>query len=337
MNNLLPSEYVIQKFYEYAGYPKFKRVSNTYNGCCPTCREGKSWGKKRRLFYIPKKDIIACHNCPKNWSPVNWIMEQSGRSFKEIMEESKKYNFSISELQDESFTRPETSDLPEDAINLFDEQQMNYYIDNKVVRDMLLLIKDRRLDTAINRPKALYVSLKDFIHKNRLVIPYYDYNGKILWYQSRAIYAKDQKEFPKYISKVNGDRTVFGLDKINAQLDHLFIFEGPIDSMFTKNGIAMGGISMSDLQESQMRRYKLYKKIWILDNQIKSNDEVRSQMTRLLENGERVFIWPEKYAGIKDINELCCKVRRDSIKSEFFIENSYVGSAGLARMVDFMR
>lgn len=337
MNRVIPREYIVQQFYQFAGFPKFKRGSNTYNASCPTCREGKSWGKKRRLFYIPDKNLICCHNCNMNWSPVNWIMQQSGMDFQQVMEESKEYNFSSVELEDKNFDRPESETLPVDSINLFDQQQVNYFINDPVVKDALVLIKDRRLDTAINRPKALYVSLKDFIHKNRLIIPFYDYTGKTIWYQSRTIYKKDEVDRPKYMSKLNSDKSVFGVDRINPQLDYLFIFEGPIDSMFVQNGLAMGGIHMSELQEEQMNRYRLYEKIWVLDNEISSNTDVKDQVNKLIEQGERVFFWPEKYKGIKDINELCIKVRKDSIKPEFFIDNSYEGSEGLAKAFELTK
>jgi len=154
---------------------------------------------------------------------------------------------------------------------------------------------------------------------------------------SQEPYIEKNNDTPKYMSKLNADKTVYGVDKINEQLNHLFIFEGPIDSMFVQNGLAMGGITMSEVQEEQMNRYRLYQKIWVLDNQLKENDDVRYQINKLLERGERVFLWPDKFKGIKDINELCVKVRKDSIKADFFVDNSYEGSKGLAKIVELTR
>ena len=57
---MIPKSYIIQKFYQYAGYPRFNKVSNTYYGCCPICREGKSWGKKRRLYYVVDDNTLYC-------------------------------------------------------------------------------------------------------------------------------------------------------------------------------------------------------------------------------------------------------------------------------------
>jgi len=141
MNRLLPSEYVMSKFYQLAGFVRYKKSSGIYEGCCPTCREGKSWGKKRRLYYIPDKDLICCKNCSRNWSPVNWVKELSGLTFHEVMEEAKDYDFASFEIKDEKFVRPKSEALPVDSINLFDQQQVNYYIKEKVVIDALKIIK----------------------------------------------------------------------------------------------------------------------------------------------------------------------------------------------------
>ena len=54
INEIIPEGYVAEKFYQYAGYPKYKKLTNVYEAGCPICREGKSWGKKRRLYYVVK-------------------------------------------------------------------------------------------------------------------------------------------------------------------------------------------------------------------------------------------------------------------------------------------
>jgi len=331
MSNL-PKEYIIQKFYQFAGSVKYIKGTNTYRGSCPGCREGKSWGKKTRLNYLPEKNLIHCFNCNKSWTATNWILEQTGVTYSDLVEESKDFDMLPVNDINTIKSRPVSDVLPEDSINLFDPQQVKYYFKEKVVIDALLLIKQRRLDTAINKPRALYVSINDYIHKNRLIIPFYDYRGKLIYYQSRTIYKADEINRPKYMCKLNDDKSVFGIDMIDPQLDYLFIFEGPIDSMFVKNGLAMAGISISDFQETQLDRYCLYKKVWVLDNEIKENPDVRKQANRLLEHGERVFFWPQKYKGIKDINDLCVLTKKNGINPEFFVKNSYESSEGLLEL-----
>ena len=329
----LPKEYIIQQYYQYAGFPKHNIGNDSYVASCPTCREGKSWGRKRRLFYIPKNNIIHCHNCVKSWNPINWIMEQSGLSYKEIMNDADSY-YNVTNLilkTEEKVERINLEKLPKDSIDLTDDTQVRYYIEEPIITEALKYIKDRRLNTAINRPSKFYISLNDFTHKNRLVIPFQDSNKDIVWYQTRAIRADEEKDRPKYLSKYNAEKTVFGIDRIDPDFGYIFIQEGPIDAMFIKNGVAMAGITMSDEQKKQISAYRFHEKIWILDNEANTNREVKEKMERLVNEGERVFIWP-KELKFKDLNKMATTMGKDSFNPEFFIKHSYSGQDALIRL-----
>jgi hypothetical protein len=321
----LPYNLIEKYFIQYAGFAK-KQSSNKLNGCCWHCREGNSWGKKHRLWYLPDKNIIHCHNCSTTWTPLNWIKQVSGLSYKEILQESNGFDHFYSDEEDtEIFKKSKnTQTLPTDSINLFDPIQTKYYNDNKIVTDAVNYIKNRKLDTCINKTE-LYISLKDFIHKNRICIPFKDSDNKIRYYQTRAIYPHDEKDGRKYLSKANSEKTVFGLDKIDPNYEFLFITEGPIDSMFiAKNGTSMAGLKITEHQKSLLSKYINFEKIWILDNQL-DNENVLDKYNKLIENNERIFIWPKRYKKFKDINELCCKTNLNQINTDFFINNSYQG------------
>lgn len=250
------------------------------------------------------------------------------------------------EVEDQSFDVVEKIDLeerkvikvdslPEDCINLFDPVQLVYWMNDEKVKYVLKYISQRRLGAARNRPDALYISFKDKIHKNRLVFPFKDQNGKILFYQSRKLF--DWDDHPKYTSKLGADKTVCGLDKIDMDLDSIFIFEGPIDSFFVKNGTAVGGItkgvhSLTQLQQEQYDSLKFFEKIWCLDSQWL--DETSREKTELLiEQGEKVFIWPEKYGTqFKDLNDLCVHFKLNEISPQFIKENSYQGVAASMKL-----
>lgn len=343
---ILPKDYVVQKFYQYAGYPKFKKITNVYEAGCPICREGKSWGRKRRCYFIIEKNYICCHNCGWHSNPSKWIETVAGLTPKEIYEESKNYDIlPLDLLLEKPDTQKKiiTDTLPKDSINLFDEQQVNYYKDNSIVSEAIKLIKKRRLDTAINKPKTLWISLTDRVHKNRLVIPFYDKNNNIVFYQSRTILNDDTRLYPKYLSKVNSDKSLYNINNISSNLDSIFIFEGPIDSFFIKNGTAVAGVqenssnTFTKIQEEQINDFKLYKKIWVLDSQW--NDSAsRKKTKKLIDKGCTVFIWPEKMGKtFKDINEYCIAKNLDSISPDFIKENSYSGLKADLLMVDINR
>lgn len=333
MKIILPVQFVANKFYQYSSKVKYHKMNNSYRGTCPTCHEGGSLGYKTRLNYYANDDLILCYNCQKTWNSLNWIKEVSGNSFKQIMAEVRDGDFEHFEsvnYDEITESKPKNEQtLPYDSINLSDEVQVKYYSDNSIICDAVTYIKNRRLDTAVNKCN-LWISLKDYLHKNRIVIPFYDSDNKIRFYQSRAMY-KQNENMGKYLSKLNADKTIFGLNNIDDKLDYLFIFEGPIDSMFTKNGISMGGLKISEHQNNLLSKYFLYERIWVLDNQL-SHPEVLSKNIKLLEDGETIFIWPKECKKYKDLNELCCDRKINGVPSDFFIRNSYKGLEGIARI-----
>lgn len=333
---IVPQEYTIQKFYQHAGFPKYKRLTRVYEASCPICREGHSWGKKKRCYYLTNDNVICCHNCGWYGSTFNWIKQVSGLTSEEILKEIRDGNFNQVDISNTKLTNEkvyEIPTLPTDSINLYDENQIKFYKDNKVIQDALNLLNSRRLLTALNRPKSLWLSLTDKVHKNRIIIPFYDVAGNIIFYQSRELYNSHGKR-PKYLGKVNGDRSLFNIDKIDSKTEYIFLFEGPIDAFFVQNGIAVAGIqeqstkSLTPLQEKQLSTFYLYNKVWVLDNQ-RADRASYSKTGKLLSVGETVFIWPKEIdKKYKDINDLCIATKRDSIDPGFFIKHSYTGIKG---------
>ena len=241
---ILPEEYIVQKFYSYNGGVKYLKHQHVYQGSCFICKEGSSWLKKKRCYYIVKEDVICCHNCGWYSKPLKWIQEVTGNSFAEIFNEARTYEFIPKEAKKETKQKLLTVDkLPHDSINLLDRNQILYYSTNVIVRQVLRVMQERRLVTAINRPKALFTSLTDKVHAGRLVLPFYNEKGEIIFYQSRGITDLQLKTKPKYLGKVGGEKSLFNIDRIDSNIEHIFIFEGPINSFFCSNGIAVGGIA----------------------------------------------------------------------------------------------
>ena len=334
---LLPQEYIVQKFCQYTGYPKYSKRTNTWAGGCPICREGKSWGKKRRLNYRVKKNYMSCFNCGWHGNPTTFIQEVTGMSYREISAESKDFDILPEDLiiPDSTTRTPvDTDTLPKDSINVLDPNQKTFWSHSEPVRKAIDTIVTRKLDVAINRPKTLWISLNDYIHKNRLILPFYDEDNKIIFYQTRSLYKEDEIDRPKYLSKPGGEKTLFNINQIDPKVSTLFIFEGPIDSCFVKNGIAVGGIQENSesnftlVQQQQLERYRLFDKVWVLDSQwLDSASYKKTQI--LLDQGETVFIWPEDIGRrFKDINELCVAIDQPGIGYKFIQKNSYTDIKG---------
>lgn len=329
-NYELPKEYVTTKFFELSHKVSHSKYNDVYNGCCPICMEGKSWGRKKRCFYVPENDNIYCHNCGWSSKPYKWIREVSQLSHDDIWQEIRDGSYDYENITPtEAPEIVKVPSLPEDSINLFDPNQVEYYKYDDRVQRAVQYLKSRRLYTAINRPDAFYISLKDFVHKNRLIIPFKDADGQIIFYQSRKLFEWD--ELGNYISKSGGDKSLAGFDKIDSSISSAFLFEGPIDGFFVKNGLGLGGINKGDttftsLQQSQMDSLWQHERIWVLDSQW-IDETAMTKTKNLIEMGERVFIWPEKLGRrFKDFNQMCVALKRDEISPEFIQKNSYKGA-----------
>jgi hypothetical protein len=330
----IPLNYIIDIIYRRCNRPKYMSHQNVYNFECCICNEGKSKGRKRRGYFLVEDNYFCCKNCQQTWSVIEWIKKVTGLTYQEVMQESSGYNDSISDILQRSKSKEEKKSnpytLPYDCINLTDDHQLEYFKDNKIVNDVISYATNRKLFTAVNRPKTLYTSLTDKLHRNRLIIPFFNDQGKIIFYQSRAVYDKD-KEFARYLSKMDADFSVFGVDKIDPNLEFIFLFEGPIDAMFVKNGVGIGGLSLTQVQEKQLERYRFHQRIWVLDNQMDNKDVVKKYKD-LIEQGQRVFITPPTFKEFKDLNEICVNFNLDQISPEFFIKNSSSGMNALLKL-----
>lgn len=328
----MPQEYVISKFNTYSA--KVRQTSRYLNGCCPICREGNSWNVKKRLFYFLNDDYLFCHNCNRSWFPYSWVKEVTNLSYKEIREELKDYDYDetyslwVENETEKVFTLPV---LPGECVNLKDELQLKYFSTNSVVNEVYKYCKSRRLFTAINSPKTFYCCLNDKFHGNRLIIPFYSDSGKIDCYISRSVLKTDSKA--KYLMKFGSKKPIFNLDKVDENYPYIFIFEGQIDSMFVKNGVAISGVYLTDEQEQEIiQKFPFHKIVWVLDNYRFEEKDVVAVIVEKLENNQQVFLYEGEFSQYKDLNEYCTKKEQDYIDPALLLKGSYSGQKGLLKM-----
>jgi hypothetical protein len=327
----LPQDYVIQALYSYCKRPVYKKYQRVYNAECCVCGEGNSAGRKRRLFYFPDDRYFYCFNCTRSWSELNWIHEITKKSIPEILRETKSF-VPTSQIQNkiqkqnEAVKQIDIPSIPDDSIDICDPKQVEYYKDNKFIKKVIDYCQSRRLFNAVNKPKSLYVSFKDKVHKNRLILPFYGESGKIESYQSRTL---DGDTYPKYLTKY-GEKSLYGENNIDNNIPYIFIFEGPIDAMFVKNGVAIGGSSMTDKQESFIKKCVDKEIIYVYDND-KNNKEMSKKIKSLIKQNKKLFVWPKELKKYKDINEICCNLCLDELPYKFIVQNSYSGVEALMK------
>ena len=88
---------------------------------------------------------------------------------------------------------------------------------------------------------------------------------------------------------------IYGLDKIRDGVP-VFVTEGPFDSTFLRNSIAMCGA------DGDVGKWGISNPVWVYDNEPRSKEIVK-RISDNINRGEKVVIWPS-HIHEKDINDM---------------------------------
>lgn len=130
----------------------------------------------------------------------------------------------------------------------------------------------------------------------RLVIPFYDENGLLVGVTCRGL----RNESLRYVTiKINDDKPfIFGLDFVDRN-KKVYVVEGPIDSLFIPNCIAVAGTAFGKLDSLGIPKERL---VVIFDNQPR-NKEVCKIIDKTINSNYNIVIWPQTLEE-KDINDI---------------------------------
>jgi predicted RNA-binding Zn-ribbon protein involved in translation (DUF1610 family) len=275
---------------------KFKKVkTNLYNFRCPLCGDSqRNKNKARGYFYSVKNNTnFKCHNCGASLSLNNFLKEIDTTLHKQYTLEKFKEGFTgkgfVVEEPKFEFTKP-----------VFKSQiSLPKAIENPIAKKYL---ESRKLD-----PEKFYYAEKfkqwtneqkltfDNIvrDESRIVIPLFGFDKELLGFQGRAL----DSSSVKYITVMLFDDVpkIYGLDLID-QSKPIYIVEGPFDSNFVKNSIAMCGSDV-DVKNFGWNDY-----IYVFDNEPR-NKEIVNRLSKIIDNGNKVIIWPKSIEQ-KDINDM---------------------------------
>jgi len=128
--------------------------------------------------------------------------------------------------------------------------------------------------------------------EERIIIPLY-YEKNLIGLQGRSINPNPVK----YITVMLDDDApkIYGLDNIRRDAP-VYVTEGPFDSTFIRNAIAMCGA------DADVGRWGISNPVWIYDNEPR-NREITNRISKTIDSGQSVVIWPESIDD-KDINDM---------------------------------
>jgi hypothetical protein len=245
-------------------------------------------------MYVMKNNTnFKCHNCGASLSLNNFIKKLDTTLHKQYTIEKFKEghtgrNFTAEEPVF-NFKKPvfkKKLDLPKASE---DPVANKYLVERKLNPDRFYFTDSFKKWT--NSKKQTFDST--YRDEPRIIIPMYDRDKDLIGFQGRSLIPNSVK----YITVMLNDHSpkLYGLDNVDEK-QPIYIVEGPFDSTFVENAVAMCG---SDVD---IRSFDWSDHIWVLDNEPR-NREIVNRIAKLIDRGEKVVIWGNNIVE-KDINDM---------------------------------
>ena len=278
-----------------------RKKADLYNFRCPYCGDSQKRRNKARgyLFKIKNDFVFKCHNCGMGRTLSNFLKDQDnflhdqyvmekfkeGRSGKGTTVPKPKFNF-----KEPKFVKHDTGLEKISDLNI--SHPARVYLEQRGIKDLEYFYYCPKFKEWTNSQKKTFDTLRQ--DGPRIIIPFKDKQGNLFGYQGRSL-APTAKI--RYITIMLDEEQpkIFGLDRINTD-ESIYIVEGPFDSTFIKNSVAMAG------SDADIRSFNWSDHIWIFDNEPR-NREIVARISKVIDRGEKVVIWPTKIKE-KDINDM---------------------------------
>jgi transcription elongation factor Elf1 len=314
-----------------------------WNYSCPVCGDSsKNKLKARGYIYRAKQDLFCkCHNCGYSTNIGNLIKYVDTRLYDEYVLErytsgATRYN---SHKDVESILpEPVVEDLLEDdilsppsRIDMLDitHPAVQYVIKRRIPRDTWkLLYFAPKFKAFVNSVTAKFQEpIKD--EHPRMVIPYFTNAGKCFAFQGRAYGSEDPKYFT--IKVDDSEERIYGLDRIDFSR-RIYVVEGPIDSLFLDNAIAVSGSSF----DTPTIRQLLSNATIVMDNEPR-NKEIVKQLEKYIELGYSVCMYPDSIRE-KDINDMILHGGMNSEEiTELINTNTHTGMEAKLKFINWRK
>jgi len=319
-----------------------QKGGGVYNFRCPYCGDSQTNKTKARgyIFQREGKPIYKCHNCGQGASLNNLLKHINPQLHKEYALE----RFSESErptpapvktkTEFKLKRRPEYLKTPLGKLKKVSQLDPSHPVKKYVV--------SRKIPANFHYKLFYAPKFQSFAHQfapdkfnvvekdePRLIIPFIDKNNQLIGFQGRAF----GKTSLRYIT-VKLDESapkIFGLDNVNVA-NTVYIVEGPIDSMFLDNAVAMGG---ADLSAETLRMIGTDKIVFVFDNEPRNKD-ILKRIEKVIDLGYNISLFPD-YVKEKDINDMVL-AGRDPLEIQSIISNNtFSGLSAKAKLSEWRK
>jgi len=326
-----------------ASLQNFKsKSSGVYNFRCPFCGDSQTNQTKARgyIFQKESKPIYKCHNCGHG-TTLNGLLKHVNP---QLQKEYALERFSDGDRRPVSVgktktdirlkKRPQYLKTPLGKLKKVSQLDPSHPVKKYILKRKIPANFHYKLFYAPKfqsfahqfAPDKFNVVEKD---EPRLIIPFIDKNNQLIGFQGRAF----GKTSLRYIT-VKLDESapkIFGLDTVNIS-DTVYIVEGPIDSMFLDNAVAMGG---ADLSAETLRMIGTDKIVFVFDNEPRNKD-ILKRIERVIDLGYNISLFPD-YVKEKDINDMVIAGRDPFEIQSIISNNTFSGLSAKAKLSEWRK
>lgn len=322
-----------------------RRGPELLNFSCPLCGDSERDKRKARAYIYVKqgKTLYHCHNCNRTQAFRNFLKDIDTQLYSEYSLERLKSDGAVKKQSDDltdfvaKMKRPAflksgpLSKLRKVSQLSADHPTKQFVVDRKIPNPYhAKLFHCPRFFEWSNEIVPEKFSDEALLYDEpRLLIPFLDKDETMHAFQGRSL---DSTSKTRYITIVNDESKpkLYGLDSVDFN-KKVYVFEGPIDSMFVPNSIATAGGDLT----SAVNGLDKSKLVVVYDNEPRSA-ETRAKIEKAVINGYSVCVWPSNLEH-KDVND-CVKAGLTSDFVRYIIDtHTYRDLSARAALVQWSK
>jgi len=276
---------------------KFARKKDgLYNFRCPYCGDSqKNKNRARGYLYRHKSDHnFKCHNCGVSRSFTYFLKDIDESLYKEYLLERYKEGLTgkatVAPEPEFKFEKPNFSkplfDLPTIKKLNTTHPARQYLSQRKIPEEYFSKLYYAEDYNA-------WAGIPNSYKESRIIIPLLSQKNELFGYQARSLNPKSKLRYLTNIFNKTYPK-LFGLERVNEN-ETVYVTEGPFDSMFIENGVAMCG---ADVDISNYN----WDIVYIFDNEPR-NKQICDRMAKVIDSGNKIVIWKSTIKE-KDINDM---------------------------------
>jgi len=313
-----------------------------WNFSCPVCGDSTKNKLKARGYVFRKKSdlFVKCHNCNYGANIGNFIKYIDENLYNEYVLEryksgTSKHN-SHKEINKEFFQTETKLDVTNYGVlsglervdQLPESHPVIKYVKKRQLPEEVwhLLYFTPKFKKYTNDIKFHFTNEED--DHPRLIIPFFTEDHEVFAYQARAF----GKETPKYytIKLDESIEKIYGMERVEKS-ERIYIVEGPLDSLFLPNSIAVSGASF----DSSTVKELLDNSVIVMDNEPRSK-QITKQLEKYINSGYSVCIYPETVTE-KDINEMILSGQTSEQIVDLIDRNTFSGIEAMLKFTTWRK